>query len=74
MFTRPAARSTLYRWIPWISSAVPFDRPNQGEPFVTPTSKQVDIELLTDEPMVLAAPSAVFEEFAAGRGGAGRSA
>ena len=26
----------MYRWVPWVSRATPFDRPNFGDPFVTP--------------------------------------
>lgn len=68
MFTRAGGTLALYRWIPWISEAVPFDRPNQGDPFVTPTSPRVEVEILTDRPMVLAGPAADIEEFAAGTG------
>ena len=68
MFTRSGGTLALYRWIPWISAAVPFGRPNNGEPFVTPSSPKVDIEILTDEPMVLAAPAADVEAYAAGAG------
>jgi hypothetical protein len=70
MFTRDGGTLALYRWIPWISKAVPFDRPNQGAPFVTTTSEKVDVELLTDRPMVLAGPGVVTEQYAAGRGSA----
>ena len=68
MFSRAGGTLALYRWIPWVSEAKPFDRPNIGDPFVTPTSPQVDVEILTDERMVLAAPAAEIEEFAAGAG------
>lgn len=68
MFSRAGGTLALYRWIPWISEAKPFDRPNIGDPFVTPVSPQVDVELLTDERMVLAAPAAEIEEFTAGSG------
>jgi hypothetical protein len=68
MFSRSGGTLALYRWIPWVSEAIPFDRPNDGEPFLTVSSPQVDVELLTDEPMVLAAPSADVDEFAAGSG------
>ena len=37
MFTRSGGTLALYRWIPWVSKAEPFDRPNSGEPFVTPS-------------------------------------
>ena len=29
----------LYRFIPWLSRQVPFQRDNHGDPFVTPTSR-----------------------------------
>ena len=38
LFTRADGISSLYRWIPWISRRTPFDRPNHGDPFVTPVS------------------------------------
>ena len=68
MFTRNGGTLALYRWIPWISEAVPFGRPNSGEPFVTPSSPKVDVEILTDEPMILAAPAAEVAAYAAGAG------
>lgn len=68
MFSRSGGTLALYRWIPWVSKALPFARPNDGEPFVTQTSPQVDVEILTDERMVLAAPSTDIEAFAAGAG------
>ena len=68
MFSQSGGTLALYRWIPWLSAAKPFDRPNDGEPFVTVSSPQVDVELLADEPLVLAAPSTDVDEFAAGRG------
>jgi hypothetical protein len=68
MFSRSGGTLALYRWIPWLSAATPFDRPNDGQPFVTVSSPQVDVELLADEPMVLAAPSADVDEFTADSG------
>lgn len=68
MFTRSGGTLALYRWIPWVSRAVPFDRPNQGDPFVLPSSSRVDVELLTDLPMVLAAPAMDVIEVEAGAG------
>ena len=68
MFSRAGGTLALYRWIPWVSLAVPFDRPNHGDPFVTPSSPRVEVELLTDEPMVLAAPAATVDEVPAGPG------
>lgn len=68
MFTRNRGTLALYRWIPWVSRAVPFEHANSGVPFITPTSPQVDVEILTDSPMVLAAPAAEVESYAAGAG------
>ena len=67
MFTRSGGTIALYL-DPWVSRAVPFDRPNQGDPFVTVSSPEVSVELITDLPLVLAAPAAEIAEFAAGSG------
>jgi hypothetical protein len=56
MFTRASGTVALYRWIPWVSVARPFDRPNHGDPFVTPSSSQVSVSLVLSKPRVLAAP------------------
>jgi hypothetical protein len=69
MFTRHRGTLALFRWIPWISRAMPFAHPNNGEPFLTVSSPQVDVEILTDAPMVLAGPAVDVDEFAAGAGG-----
>lgn len=53
MFTRTNGVVALYRWIPWVSRARPFDRPNHGDPFVTPVSPKVSIRLTTDRPLVI---------------------
>ncbi len=68
MFTRSGGTIALFRWIPWISRSVPFNRPNQGDPFVTVSSPEVNVELLTDLPLILAAPALEVQEFAAGSG------
>ena len=40
-------RGTLqaYRWLPWLSRETQFNRPNQGEPFVTAVSPRVRVTL-----------------------------
>jgi hypothetical protein len=68
MFTRSGGTLALQRWIPWISRELPFDRPNNGEPFLTVSSPRVDVEILTDSPMTLAAPSVDIDAYAAGAG------
>ena len=54
LFTRTNGIVNLYRWIPWISRKTPFDRPNHGDPFVTPVSPRVQVTFITDVPMRLA--------------------
>ena len=54
LFTRANGIVNLYRWIPWVSKRTPFDRPNHGDPFVTPVSPHVRLTLITDRPMRVA--------------------
>jgi hypothetical protein len=54
MFTRARGTISMYRWIPWVSLARPFDRPNHGDPFVTPASPSVTVRITTDRSMGLA--------------------
>ncbi len=70
LFSRSGGTLVLYRWIPWVSRAMPFDRPNQGDPYLLPASPRVDVEIVTDEPMILAAPTDDVVKAAVGRGGA----
>jgi hypothetical protein len=58
LFTRAGGTLALYRWIPWVSRALPFDRPNHGDPFVTPSSPRVAVRVTTDVDMILASPGA----------------
>lgn len=54
LFTRANGIIDAYRWLPWLSRDVPFDRPNHGDPFVTAVSPRVVVRITTDRPMVLA--------------------
>jgi hypothetical protein len=54
LFTRTNGIADVHRWIPWISRDVPFDRPNHGDPFITPSSPRVRVALTTDRPLVIA--------------------
>ena len=54
LFTRANGIVNLYRWIPWVSKRTPFDRPNHGDPFVTPVSPHVRLTLITDRRMRVA--------------------
>ena len=52
MFTRVNGIVDAYRWIPWVSRATPFSRPNHGDPFVTPVSPLVKLRVDTDRRLV----------------------
>ena len=54
LFTRTNGALQLYRWLPWISRATPFDRPNHGDPFVTVSSPSVRVRITTDRALRLA--------------------
>ena len=54
LFTRANGVMDLYRWLPWVSRAVAFDRPNHGDPFVTPSSSSVKVCIHTYRKLVLA--------------------
>jgi len=48
MFTRTNGVLEAYRWLPWISKPIAFNRPNHGDPFVTPVSPRVRVTLISD--------------------------
>jgi hypothetical protein len=48
MFTKAHGIVDAYRWLPWVSRATPFSRPNHGDPFVTPVSPHVRVTFVTD--------------------------
>jgi aminopeptidase N len=54
LFTRANGIVNAYRWLPWVSRRTAFDRPNHGDPFVTPTSPFVRVRVITDRPLVIA--------------------
>ena len=68
MFSYAGGTIALHRWIPWVSRAIPFGSPNEGLPFVTASSPSVEVEIVTDMPMTLAAPAADIQKLTAGRG------
>jgi hypothetical protein len=49
MFTRTNGIMDLYRWIPWVSRRIAFDRPNHGDPFETPTSSFVKVKVVSND-------------------------
>jgi hypothetical protein len=54
MFTRTNGVLDLYRWLPWVSRGIKFDRPNHGDPFETPVSRAVKVKIGASIPLVLA--------------------
>ncbi|MBA2720390.1 MAG: hypothetical protein H0U52_14295 [Chloroflexi bacterium] len=48
LFTRVNGILEAHRWLPWISRATPFNRPNHGDPFVTPVSPRVRVTIVSD--------------------------
>jgi hypothetical protein len=54
LFTKVNGIVDAYRWIPWVSRDTPFDRPNHGDPFVTPVSPFVRLRVETDRRLVIA--------------------
>jgi len=54
LFTKANGIVDAYRWIPWVSRETPFDRPNHGDPFVTPVSPLVKVRIETDRKLVIA--------------------
>src|SRR5215203_2979385 len=55
LFTKANGIADLYRWLPWVSKATPFARPNHGDPFVTAVSPYVRVTIRTDRKLVIAA-------------------
>jgi hypothetical protein len=54
LFTKVNGIVDAYRWIPWVSRDTPFNRPNHGDPFVTPVSPSVKLRVETDRRLVIA--------------------
>jgi hypothetical protein len=54
MFARANGIAEAYRWLPWVSRRLPFNRPNIGDPWITPVSPRVRVTITTDRPLVIA--------------------
>jgi len=55
LFTKVNGVMDLYRWLPWVSKRIAFDRPNHGDPFETPSSSSVRVTVVADRKLVLSA-------------------
>jgi hypothetical protein len=54
LFTRTNGIADLYRWLPWVSRRITFDRPSHADPFVTPSSRDVRVTITSDRRLDLA--------------------
>ena len=54
LFTKANGIIDLYRWLPWVSRKIDFDRPNHGDPFETPSSRSVVVRITTSRALDLA--------------------
>ena len=54
LFTKANGVMDLYRWLPWVSRRIAFDRPNHGDPFMTPSSPLVKVRIVADRKLVFA--------------------
>jgi hypothetical protein len=67
MFTKANGIVDAYRWIPWVSRTTAFNRPNHGDPFVTPVSPLVKLRVDTDRRLVIASSGNLLSRSADGR-------
>ena len=54
MWSQTDGVASAYRFIPWVSRRVPFDRPNFGDPFVTPVSPYARVTLSAERRLTFA--------------------
>ena len=54
LFSRAGGTWAAYRWLPWVSRARRFARPNHGDPFITASSPFVRVSITTDLPARIA--------------------
>ena len=54
LFTQTNGIADIYRWLPWVSRRVTFERPSHADPFVTPSSRDVRVTIRSDRRLDLA--------------------
>ena len=54
LFTRTNRIIDLYRWLPWVSRKIRFERPNHGDPFETPSSRSVTVRITSSRRLTFA--------------------
>ncbi len=54
LFAKLNGTVQAYRWIPWLSRATKFNRPNVGDPFVTGVSPHVRVRISSERKLIYA--------------------
>jgi aminopeptidase N len=54
LFSQANGIADIYRWLPWVSRRVTFERPSHADPFVTPSSRDVRVTIRSDRRLDLA--------------------
>jgi aminopeptidase N len=54
LFAQANGIADVYRWLPWVSRRVTFERPSHADPFVTPSSRDVRVTIRSDRRLDLA--------------------
>jgi hypothetical protein len=54
LWSQSSGVAAVYRFIPWLSREVSFERDNIGDPFVTPVASSVQVTLSSSTPLVFA--------------------
>ena len=67
LFTRTNGIADIYRWLPWVSRRVTFERPSHADPFVTPSSRDVRVTITSDRRLDLATTGELVSTSANGR-------
>ena len=67
LFTQTGGIADIYRWLPWVSRRVTFERPSHADPFVTPTSRDVRVTITSDRRLDLATTGELISASSDGR-------
>jgi aminopeptidase N len=54
LFTQTNGIADIYRWLPWVSRRITFERPSHADPFVTTSSRDVRVTITSDRRLDLA--------------------
>ena len=54
LFAQANGIADIYRWLPWVSRRITFERPSHADPFVTPSSRDVRVTITSDRRLDIA--------------------